>query len=53
MLIGNELIFVITNEIVKKDIIKKDKNTIPNAFKFDFKFKICLVAMINEAKIQN
>ena len=41
-------------ELMKEEsIIKKDKNTIPNAFKFDFKFKICRVAMINEAKIQN
>ena len=53
VLIGNELIFVITNEIVKKEIIRNDKKTIPNAFKLDFKFKICLVAIINEAKIQN
>ena len=25
----------------------------PNALKFDFKFKICLVDIINPAKIQN
>ncbi len=37
----------------KKAIIKKDKKIIPNDFKFDFKFKICLVAIINAAKIQN
>jgi len=34
-------------------IIKKDKNTIPNDLKLDFKFKICLVDIIKEAKIQN
>ena len=34
-------------------IIKKVKNTIPNDLKLDFKFKICLVDIIKEAKIQN
>ena len=34
-------------------MIKKDKNTIPNDLKFDFKFKICLVDIIKPAKIQN
>ena len=33
--------------------ILKDKNIIPKALKLDFKFKICLVEIINEAKIQN
>tara|TARA_Y100001970_G_scaffold287871_1_gene413611 strand:- start:8 stop:238 length:231 start_codon:yes stop_codon:yes gene_type:complete len=53
LLIGNEFILVITKEIDKKAIIKKDKNTIPKDLKLDFKFKICLVEIINEAKIQN
>ena len=42
-----------TKEIDKKAIIKKDKNTIPNDFKLDFKFKICFVEIIKAAKIQN
>ena len=46
-------ILLITKEIDKKAIIKKDKNTIPKDFKLDFKFKICLVDIINAAKIQN
>ena len=46
-------ILLITNDIDKKAIIKKDKNTIPKDFKFDFKFKICFVDIIRAAKIQN
>ena len=46
-------ILLITNEIDKMAIIKKDKNTIPKDLKFDFKFNICLVDIIKEAKIQN
>ena len=42
-----------TKDIDKKAIIKKDKNTIPKDLKFDFKFKTCLVEIINPAKIQN
>ena len=34
-------------------IIKKDKNTIPKALKFDFKTNICFVEIIKPAKIQN
>ena len=34
-------------------MIKKDKNTIPNDFKLDFKFKICFVEIIKPANIQN
>ncbi len=46
------------NWLITKDIeiiakIKKDKVTIPNAFKFDFKLKIFFVDIINPAKIQN
>ena len=46
-------ILLITKEIDKKAIIKKDKNTIPKDFKFDFRFKICFVEIIKAAKIQN
>ena len=42
-----------TKEIDKKAIIKKDKKTIPNALKLDFKFKTCFVDIISPAKIQN
>ena len=46
------------NWLITKDIeiiakIKKDKVTIPNAFKLDFKLKIFFVDIINPAKIQN
>ena len=37
----------------KNAIIKKDKNTIPNDFILDFNPNICLVEIINPAKIQN
>ena len=40
-------------EIDKNAIIKNDKNTIPNDLIFDFKFKTCLVEIINAANIQN
>jgi len=53
LLIGNESILLITNEIDKNAIIKKDKKTIPKALKLDFKLSTCFVAIINEAKIQN
>ena len=53
LFIGKAFILLITKDIDKKAIIKKDKNTIPNDLKFDFKFKICLVDMIKPAKIQN
>ena len=52
-LTGSAFILLITNDIDKKAIIKKDKKTIPNDLKLDFKFKICLVDIINPAKIQN
>ena len=42
-----------TNDIDKKAIIKKAKKTIPNDLKFDLRFKICLVAIIKAANIQN
>ena len=41
------------NVIERKAIIRNDKNTIPKDFKLDFKFNICLVDIIREAKIQN
>ena len=53
MFIGRAFILLIRNEIERKTIIKKDKNIIPKALKFDFKFKICLVDIIKDAKIQN
>ena len=52
-LIGNALILLITNETDKKAIIKKDKKTIPNDFKFDLRLNICFVEIISAAKIQN
>ena len=42
-----------TKEIDKKAMIKKDKNIIPKDLKLELKFKICFVAIIKLAKIQN
>jgi len=53
VLIGRAFILLITKDIDKKAIIRKDKKTIPKDFIFDFKFKICFVDIINPAKIQN
>ena len=53
LFIGKAFILLITNDIDKKAIIKKDKNIIPNDLKLDFKLKICFVEIINPAKIQN
>ena len=53
LLIGKASILLITNEIDKNAIIKKDKKTIPKALKLDFKFSTCFVAIISDAKIQN
>ena len=53
MLIGNASILPITNVIDKKAIIRKDKKIIPKDLKFDFKLRISLVDMVNDAKIQN
>ena len=53
LFIGKAFILLITKDIDKKAIIKKDKNIIPNDLKLDFKFKICFVAIIRPAKIQN
>ena len=53
MLIGRAFILLITKDIDRKAIIKKDRNTMPNDLKLDFKFKICLVEIINPANIQN
>ena len=50
---GSIFILLITNEIDKKAIIKKDNKTIPKDLKLDFKFKICFVEIIKPAKIQN
>ena len=52
-LTGNTFILLMTKEIDKKAIIKKDKNTIPNDLKFDLRFKTCFVEIISPAKIQN
>ena len=53
LFIGKAFILLITKDIDKKAMIKKDKKTIPNDLKLDFKFKICFVEIINPAKIQN
>ena len=53
MPIGKASILLITNEIDKKAMIKKDKKTIPNALKLDFKLRTFFVAIISDAKIQN
>ncbi len=53
LLIGKAFILLITKDNDKKAIIKNDKNTIPNDFKLDFRFRICLVEIIKAAKIQN
>ena len=50
---GSEFIRLIIKDRDRKTIIRKDKNIIPKALKLDFKFKICFVDIINEAKIQN
>ena len=50
---GRAFILLITKDIDKNAIIKKDKNTIPNDLKLDFKFKICFVEIIKLANIQN
>ena len=41
------------NVIERKAIIRNDKNKIPKDFKLDFKFNICFVDIIKDAKIQN
>ena len=51
--IGKASILLITNETDKNAIIKKDKKTIPNALKLDFRLRTCFVAIISDAKIQN
>jgi hypothetical protein len=52
-LIGKVCILLITNDIDKKAIIKKDKKTIPKDLKLDFMFRICFVEIIRPANIQN
>ena len=52
-LTGRTSILLITKEIDKKTMIRKDKNTIPKDLKFDFRFNICLVEIIKLANIQN
>jgi len=53
VLIGSASILLIINDIDKNAIIRKDKKIIPKDLKLDFKLSICLVAIINDAKIQN
>ena len=53
LFIGKAFILLMTKDIDKKAIIKKDKNTIPKDLKLELKFKICFVAIIKLAKIQN
>ena len=53
VLTGKVFSLLITKDIEIKAIIKKDKITIPKALKFDFKFKVFFVDIINPAKIQN
>ena len=53
VLIGIASILLITNDIDRNAIIRKDKKIIPKDLKLDFKLSICLVAIINDAKIQN
>ena len=53
MLIGKAFILLITKDIDRNPIIKKDRNTIPNALKLDFILRICFVEIISEANIQN
>ena len=53
LFIGKAFILLITNDIDKNAIIKKERNTIPKDLKFDLRFNICLVEMIKAANIQN
>ena len=53
LLTGIIFILLITKEIDKKAIIKKDKKTIPKDLKFDLRFNTCFVEIIKAAKIQN
>ena len=53
LLKGMAFILLIKNEIDRKAIIKNDKNTTPKDLMLDFKFNICLVDIIKDAKIQN
>ena len=53
LFIGRAFILLMTKDIDKKAIIKKDKNIIPKDLKLELKFKICFVAIIKLAKIQN
>tara|TARA_Y100001958_G_scaffold95175_1_gene65201 strand:+ start:410 stop:556 length:147 start_codon:yes stop_codon:yes gene_type:complete len=46
-------ILLITKEIDRNAIIKKDNKTILKDLKLDFKFRISFVEMIRPAKIQN
>ena len=53
LLTGSAFILLITKDTDRNAIIKKDKNIIPKALKFDFKFRICFIDIINDANIHN
>ena len=53
LLIGKALILLITKEIDKNTIIKKERKTIPNDLKLDLRLRTCFVDIIKDAKIQN
>ena len=53
MLTGKAFILLMINAIDRKAIIKKERKTTPKALKLDFKFNICFVEIIRDAKIQN
>ena len=53
MLTGSPLILDIMKAIDKKAIIRKDKNTIPEALKLDWIFNVCLTEIINVSKTMN
>ncbi len=52
-LAGIASIRLITKDIDKNAIIKKDKKTTPKDLKLGFRFNICLVDIISDAHIQN
>ncbi len=50
---GSASILLITKDTETIAIIKKDRKTTPKDLKLDFRFKICFVAIISDANIQN
>ena len=53
LLTGKASILLIMKAAERNAIIRKERKTTPKALKLDFKFSICLVEIIREAKIQN